>query len=522
MQFLFYPNHHYACPHISHCPHLGGAALGTVVLAANQNNQYLQMLQGQLEAERRSVAHLLEENQALRRQLEQVKLELRLERQGKFMSGRDKPDAGDEAAVADATPEQAGAGEPSEPAATPRERGAPVGHPGWFRATPTQFDQTIDVPAPDTCPHCGGAVHCFAAAEAGEHVQEDVVDGRYQVVRYRHPAARCRHCRRWVQQPGAGELLGSHIGPRLRALALFLRQDIGVSYRKVPRSLRELFDFPFTPAALIGFEKLLAPQAEPLAQDIARKIASTEGPVHADETYWSLDGAQAYYWVHATEQFIHFQFDTSRAGQVSRDVLGEDFVGALVTDCYAGYEAHVAKAKQKCQAHLARTARDWQKLTARGSTAHQFFEDVKQFVKRGCAFHRRRAAGLLSCAEQDAEKTWLRAELARLESCPVDHDKAVTLQRRVVKHHDEWLVFLDDPRVPPTNNLAERALRPLVVLRKITFGHRTQSGAERMARILTVQETAKRHGRKASEIFYRLLTQPPNRVLEYLYAGREH
>lgn len=290
---------------------------------------------------------------------------------------------------------------------------------------------------------------------------------------------------------------------------------------EVPRALHELFDFPFTPAALIGFEKLVAEPTELLADDIARKIASTDGPVHADETYWSLDGERTFYWVHGTEKFIHFQFDTSRAGEVSRDVLGEYFAGTLVTDCYAGYEAHVAKAKQKCLSHLARTARDWQKLTASDSTAHQFFEDVKQFVKRGCEFHRRRTAGQLSCEEQQAEKTWLHAELARLESCPVDHDKAVTLQQRILKYHDEWLVFLEDPRVPPTNNLAERALRPLVVLRKITFGHRTPAGAQRMAQIMTVQETAKRHGRKAIDIFYRLLTQPPNRVLKYLYAGAE-
>ena len=73
--------------------------------------------------------------------------------------------------------------------------------------------------------------------------------------------------------------------------------------------------------------------------------------------------------------------------------------------------------------------------------------------------------------------------------------------------------------MPPTNNLAERALRPLVVLRKTTFGHRTRAGAERMAAIMTVQETAKRHGHKATDIYYRLLTEPPNRVLEYLYTG---
>jgi hypothetical protein len=67
--------------------------------------------------------------------------------------------------------------------------------------------------------------------------------------------------------------------------------------------------------------------------------------------------------------------------------------------------------------------------------------------------------------------------------------------------------------------LAERALRPLVVLRKITFGSRSNAGATRMAQIMSVGETARRHGHRASEIFFNLYTRPPNRVLKQLYAG---
>lgn len=92
------------------------------------------------------------------------------------------------------------------------------------------------------------------------------------------------------------------------------------------------------------------------------------------------------------------------------------------------------------------------------------------------------------------------------------------LQARIINHHNEWLVFVDDPRVPPTNNLAERALRPLVVLRKLTFGHRSRGGGQRMARIMTVAETARRHGHRASQIFYDLYTQPASQVLRRLYA----
>lgn len=300
---------------------------------------------------------------------------------------------------------------------------------------------------------------------------------------------------------------------------MFLRNDIGISYRKVPQVLEETFGFSFVPATLIAFEKVLADRAEPLAEDIAKKIGSSDGAVHADETYWTLNGKRAYYWLHATTHYIHFQFDPSRAGEVSRNVLGPNFTGTLVTDCYSGYHAHTAGAKQKCLAHVARRAREWQRLTATGSADHAFFEAVKQWVKRGCEFHRRRGLNELSPETLAAEAAWLRAELPRLETCLLEHEKALRLQARLKRHHDEWLVFVDDPRVPPTNNLAERKLRPLVVLRKITFGHRSEAGGKRMAKIMTIKETAKAHGHKASDFFYYLQTHSAEQSLRRLYSG---
>jgi len=173
---------------------------------------------------------------------------------------------------------------------------------------------------------------------------------------------------------------------------------------------------------------------------------------------------------------------------------------------------------------LARKARDWQKLTEGDSANYVFFEDIKQFVKRCCNFYRRRREGKLNKRKQATEKSWLRAELLRLETCDVSHEKAITLQARSLRHPGEWLVFLDGPRVPPTNNLAERALKPLVVLRttifeRVRFGSRSDAGATRMAKIITIGETARRHGHRASDIFFELYTRPPDRVLRRLYAG---
>jgi hypothetical protein len=286
MSFPFYPNHQFACPQLKHCPHLGGAALGTLVLLANESDDTLGRLHRQLDATRRSVSDLVAENEALKREIERLKLELKLERQTKFATNRQR-----QADAAQTRPVET----PGE--AQPRKPGAPVGHPGWFRPTPTAYDALVEVAAPTACPHCGGPVSVYTSQDPTDHLQEDLVAGRPHVTLFGHPKARCRSCRRWVQKAGEGEILGSMIGPQLRAIAVYLHTDIGITLRKVPRAIQDLFGFRFTPAALIGFEKLLAAAAELVADDIRKKVAASDGAVHADETYWTLDGERAYYWV---------------------------------------------------------------------------------------------------------------------------------------------------------------------------------------------------------------------------------
>jgi hypothetical protein len=450
MSFCFYPKHEHSCPNVSHCPHLGGAALGSLVQLANTNQESLESLHRTIVEERKTISRLTDETERLKLELAQVKLELKLERQNKFATNKQKNSEKSDAAAPPSVPVDA---------STSKKRGAPVGHPGWHRKTPAEYDWMIDVSAPDGCPYCRGHVTVDSSFAPSEHLQEDVIDGQYRVVLYRHPAAACDDCGEWLQQPGTGELLGSRLGPNLRSKTIFLRNVIGISYRKIPQAIQELFGITFTPAALIGFEKMLAALADPVVDDIAKKLASSDGAVHADETYSVLDGKRAYFWVHATTRYVHFTFGTTRSGQVSRNVLGDDFAGTLVTDCYSGYIAHAAGAKQKCLSHLARTARDWQKLTKTGSDDFAFFQAVKEFVKRGCEFHRLRNRGILNPTQIASEKTWLREELSRLQTCVVSQ-KARTLQARIVTYQREWLVFVDDPRVPPRTIWPNRPCDP--------------------------------------------------------------
>ena len=236
----------------------------------------------------------------------------------------------------------------------------------------------------------------------------------------------------------------------------------------------------FTPAALLGFEKQAAEKAGPLAHDVAMKLRACE-VTHADETYYPIDGKPAYAWFHGNEHLAHFYICGTRSGKISRKILGKDYAGGLVTDCYAGYDRHATKIKQRCVEHLKRTAKNWRKVTPEKAVAsRQFFDDVMAWTKRCCRWHRRWKEN--SPGTQQREAAWLRSEQARLENVALDSKKAQTLQGRIRRYSQEWLTFLDHPDVPPTNNLAEQAVRFLVILRKLTFGSRTAPGRDAWAR----------------------------------------
>jgi len=302
----------------------------------------------------------------------------------------------------------------------------------------------------------------------------------------------------------------------MRARGLFLRFAIGLPFRKVVAAVEGLDSLSFTPAALLGFEKQAAEKARPLAQDVAMKLRACD-VVHADETYYRIDAKPAYAWFHGNEHLAHFSICGTRSGKISRKILGKDYAGGLITDCYTGYNRHATKIKQRCVEHLKRTAKNWRKVTLEKAVAsRQFFDDVAAWTKRCCRWHRRWKAD--EGPEKDREAAWLRQEQARLESVPLDSKKAQTLQGRIRRFSGEWLTFLDHPGVPPTNNLAEQAVRFLVILRKLTFGSRTRAGARRTGAMLTVIQTAKRQGKNVIRFLAALCTLTPNQAVRAMYA----
>ena len=151
MTFCFYPKHEYACPQVSHCPHLGGAALATLVQAAGESQEGFDWLNRRLDAARKSVSELVAENEALKQQIERLKLELKLERQTKFATNRQRQaEPGLQAQPCD----------PSSPAG-PRKRALRWGIPAGFvprRTTTTRWSRCR---RPSVARTAGGRSRCL-------------------------------------------------------------------------------------------------------------------------------------------------------------------------------------------------------------------------------------------------------------------------------------------------------------------------------------------------------------------------
>jgi len=497
------------CRCVNACPHIGGASIKALANDASAYHRVCREFDQRYARLSSQFDQILDRANKLEDEVARLKAELRHERRRRFRRSADtpKPDA-----------------QPLQEEVAKRPPGGVPGHRGVCRPIPNDAECSINVSAPTSCPHCNARAAAYPSRCPDHHLQEDLYNGRCRVTCYIHFWSRCTGCRRWLKGVGPDELPGFQLGPQIRALVIYLRQQIGVSVDHVVDLLKECHGFEISAATIINIERHTARLAEPLAQDIQRRLPAVE-VLHADETHWRIDGQRAYLWTHVTGDLAHFKVDPTRGGEVSRTILGPDFDGVLVTDCYAGYNQHVASGKQKCMAHLRRTAIDWASSLDDLSNQETNVLQTRSFLNRV----RRFAEDAMRLDQQDPHrqkqkrKNKLRKELAGLIDEPLtrSHDKAYQLQQRLVVYQQDWLTFLKAEGIPATNNLAERALRPLVVIRKMTLGHKSWRGASSFGILQTLIQTARRQGRHVLRMLEAVISKPPSAAYRYLYGQPE-
>jgi hypothetical protein len=277
-----------------------------------------------------------------------------------------------------------------------------------------------------------------------------------------------------------------------------------VCYRLPLRQITQLFsDLPGLALSPGAVAKQIQRLSRWLAgqYDRLQLVLRAAGVVHADETGWRTNGKNGYLWTLTNEAHTLYHVDRSRSGKVIAELLGAAFGGTLVSDFYAVYDQFECP-QQKCLTHLLRELREAVQKQP-DLAKHPFLQQCKSLVQAMLRLKKRRKT--LSAKAYRRQVKTLETRLANLSRKSWNQADADRLTARLRKYGDRLTTFLHDPKVDGTNNAAERALRPPVVMRKITGGSRSEAGARAWAILASVMRTAQQQGRDVLETLKILL-----------------
>lgn len=434
-------------------------------------------------------------------------------------------DLADDVKAAAATPVRAKpaafVAKPNVPA-TKRRRtpGRRAGHAAALRPAPAAVDtrQSVTLPVdPAGVPSCPRCKTQLSDVTEHERLVEDLVPQRVVVTCYHTASGYCPSCRRRIEsraadQPPAApgvDLPHAQLGLEALSTAAMLRVAYRLPFRQVSSLLAAVPGLSVSAGGLVKQLKRMARWLRPAYGEIRRalRVASV---LHADETHWRVAGRNGHLWTltdgdgepdaNADDAGHHtlYHVDRSRARKVIRELLGEgygaDDATTLVADFYAAYDG-LPGPKQRCLAHLQRELKDTVATRPDALAGHAFFRRGRRLIRDMLRLRKRKGA----LDERVYERRVRRVE-TRLATLAEDHLKdddadAARLAKRLSKHRADLTRFLRDEAVPATNNAAERALRPAVVMRKVTGGNRAASGADAWAVLASVMRTAQQQGR---------------------------
>jgi hypothetical protein len=245
-----------------------------------------------------------------------------------------------------------------------------------------------------------------------------------------------------------------------------------------------------TPGGMMHAWRRLQEIVYPWYQQIqAEALASAV--LHADETSWRVAGKTHWLWCFANDNLTYYLIDRSRGEPALLKFFIEEFKGTLVTDFWGAYNAVACAARQGCLVHLLRELHTVDHYGRGGKDWPEFDKKLRRLL--GDAIRLRTAAGL-SPESLASRRQRLDERLAELIESPWQDAQAKRLVKRLRRHRNDLFTFLDQTGVPFDNNLAERAIRPAVIIRKNCYGNRSRAGADIQAVLMSVYRTLRQRG----------------------------
>jgi transposase len=353
---------------------------------------------------------------------------------------------------------------------------------------PESIERTLEASV-DVCPQCQGDLE-----DVVTHVQyqTDVPPIQPTVTQINVQVGYCPCCQLRVQGTHPEQMsqsLGAAahaLGARAIAFAADLKYRLGMPFRKISDFLSTAFGLNCSASGLCRATQRLADRSRDILECLKLQI-SGRSVVQADETGWWVNGAGRYLHVFGVDDIVIFQVG-DRSQHIALDVLGADFQGLVVCDGYVGYDIFRTA---RCNAHPIRRVRD---LLESSTCEQPSLQEIQILLRDGLALRDRRTE--LTLAGYQRLVTMHKRRFADWIDANHDHvnDSIGRLARHLAKYQEEFVRYLDDPKIPATNNFAEGLIRFAVVLRKIGCCNRTERGVRTFEVLSSLLATFRRRG----------------------------
>ncbi len=399
------------------------------------------------------------------------------------------------------------------PNAPPRRRRPPSGlrpggQPGHEPNSrpllpPEQCSAVLDH-RPVACRDCGGPLS-GDDPDPLRHQVADLPPVKPTVTEHRRHALRCKRCGTVTRAELPPGTPSGAFGPRVAGLVTLLTGAYHLSKRAVEVVLGDCFGIEMALGSVSNLEQVAsAALASPVAE--ARAHVQAQPSVNADETGWWEKARRAWLWVATTLLVTVFLVRRSRGALVAKELLGPGYAGVVGSDRWSGYRWIALEQRQLCWSHI---GRDFEAMAEAGGEAARVGKGLLDHRDQLFKWWHRVRDGTL---ERSSFRTYVmgdfRGEVFGLfeKGTRCGHRKTEGMCREILGVEEALWTFVKVPGVEPTNNAAERALRPAVLWRKGCFGTASESGSVFVERVLTVVTTLRQQGRH---------------VLDYLTAACE-
>lgn len=405
--------------------------------------------------------------------------------------------------------------------ASGKKRGGQAGHSGHKRKLfpSSEADEIIKCVPQEQC-DCGGKVSNIKLSSRKQILE--IPQPKYLLNEYQIYSGSCECCKTKIYGNLPEGIGNRYFGAKAHGLMSLLRSKYRLSKRQVQQLMQDLYSLPISLGSVSNAEARVSEAIKIAHEEVGAALQKCDLPTYVDETGFKQCNKSGWAWILANKDCTYFYLSNSRGKKIAKHLLSpilSKVNSMVISDRYPAYNFIPEDKHQVCWAHL---KRDFQRISEREGSVGQIGIKLLKYYRLLFKFWKTdgHTRWWFASKMRKRRKRWCNKLLQHLRrGATCGHRMTQRTCENILAHGNSLWNFFDNQNVEPTNNLAERQLRPLVIAKKLSFGANSARGARFIERIFTVIMTCAQQGKNVIEFLNKSMTNYfANKSIEPLLA----